>query len=154
RQGPAPAPPPDDLQCPGLRGGHDGFQCGHHRRADAPSGPGRWGGGLIVRRSPRLPPEQLAPYLLELPGFPHPSRRGSMAPHIPPEPLDWRAVFDNDHPVELEVGCGKGLFLTTAALAHPDVNFVGIEIVRKYQLFTATRLAHRALTNARVACAD
>jgi tRNA (guanine-N7-)-methyltransferase len=107
-----------------------------------------------VRRSPRLPPEQLAPYLLDFPGLPHPSRRGSLGPASPPVPLDWRAVFGNDHPVEMEVGCGKGLFLTTAAAARPGVNFLGVEIVRKYQLVTATRLARRGLFNARVACAD
>jgi tRNA (guanine-N7-)-methyltransferase len=69
-------------------------------------------------------------------------------------PLDWRAVFGNDRPVEVEVGFGKGLFLLSSALAHPDVNFAGIEIVRKYQLFTATRIAKRNLSNVRLACAD
>jgi tRNA (guanine-N7-)-methyltransferase len=44
--------------------------------------------------------------------------------------------------------------LLTSALASPDVNFVGIEIMRKYQLFTATRMAKRSLTNVRLAKAD
>jgi tRNA (guanine-N7-)-methyltransferase len=95
-----------------------------------------------VRRGPRLPLEQLRPYLLEGP---------------PPEaegPLDWRAVFGNDNPVEVEVGFGKGLFLLNAATANPQVNFLGVEIGRKYQLFTATRLAKRGLDNVRLACAD
>src|SRR5262249_5940834 len=48
----------------------------------------------------------------------------------------------------------KGLFLVRAAQARPDVNFLGIEIIRKYQLFTATRLAKRALANVRLANAD
>jgi tRNA (guanine-N7-)-methyltransferase len=69
-------------------------------------------------------------------------------------PLDWQAVFGNNHPVELEIGFGKGLFLLIAAQAHPDINFIGVEIVRKYQLFTATRLAKRDLRNVRVVCAD
>ena len=93
-----------------------------------------------MRRSPRLPPEELAPYLLELPE--------------PPAPFDWPAVFGADRPVEIEIGFGKGLFLLTAAQARPDVSFVGVEIVRKYQLFTATRLAKRGLGNVRVACGD
>jgi tRNA (guanine-N7-)-methyltransferase len=63
-------------------------------------------------------------------------------------------VFGNDHPVELEVGFGKGLFLVTTAPARPEVNFVGVEIVRKYQLFTATRIAKRGLINVRLACGD
>jgi tRNA (guanine-N7-)-methyltransferase len=99
---------------------------------------------LIVRRRPRLPLQELAPYLLPVP--PLPSSSSAM--------LDWRVVFGNDQPVELEVGFGKGLFLLTAAQARPDVNFAGVEIVRKYQLFTATRLAKRRLGNVRVACAD
>jgi tRNA (guanine-N7-)-methyltransferase len=95
-----------------------------------------------VRARKRLPLEQLAPYLLE-------------APHtLEAVPLDLTQVFGNANPVELEVGFGKGLFLQTAAEAHPDVNYVGIEILRKYQLWAATRLAKRGLPNARLACAD
>jgi tRNA (guanine-N7-)-methyltransferase len=114
---------------------------------------------LSLRRRPHLPLEQLTPYLLvrsekwgvrseEKKHSPHSSL---LTPHFS---LDWREVFGNDHPVELEVGFGKGLFLVTAAQAHPEINFVGVEIVRKYQLFTATRLAKRSLRNVRVACAD
>jgi len=105
-----------------------------------------------VRRGPRLPLEELAPYLLTVATGGPPvgdSRAGR-----PYTPFDWREVFGNDHPVELEVGFGKGLFLLTAARTHPEINFAGVEIVRKYQLFTATRLAKRGLGNVRVACAD
>lgn len=84
--------------------------------------------------------EELAPYLLALPA--------------PPAPLDWRQVFGNDRAVELEVGFGKGLFLLKAAQSCPDVNFVGVEVARKYQLFAATRFAKRGLRNVRLACAD
>jgi tRNA (guanine-N7-)-methyltransferase len=92
-----------------------------------------------MRRSKRLPLEQLAPYLLE-PPF--------------PEPLSWHALFGNERPVEVEVGFGKGSFLLHAAMKYPDVNFFGIEIVRKYQLYSATRIAIRQLTNVRLAKAD
>ena len=101
-----------------------------------------------MRKPTRLPAEALRPYTIETPAF---------SPEQPPPPaeaLDWQAVFGNDHPVEVEVGSGKGLFLLSAGLAHPGTNFLGIEIVRKYQLYTATRLAKRELHNVRVACAD
>jgi tRNA (guanine-N7-)-methyltransferase len=65
--------------------------------------------------------------------------------------VDWTEVFQNSHPVEIEVGFGKGLFLVTASQSCPGVNFLGIEILRKYQLFTATRLAKRGLANVRLA---
>jgi tRNA (guanine-N7-)-methyltransferase len=93
-----------------------------------------------LRRARRLPLEELAPYLLDLPDT--------------PGCLDWQTVFGNTGPVEVEVGFGKGLFLLTAAQACPGVNFLGIEIARKYQLFTATRLAKRELRNVRLAKAD
>jgi tRNA (guanine-N7-)-methyltransferase len=121
---------------------------------------------VSVRRERRLPLEELAPYLLA----PRPSiedrgskiedregRRGDTPSSIlDPRSsiLDFQAVFGNDNPVEIEVGFGKGLFLVRAAQESPGVNFLGIEVVRKYQLFTATRLAKRRLTNVRLALAD
>ncbi len=93
-----------------------------------------------MRRSRRLPLDELAPYLLDVPDV--------------PTPLAWAEVFGNARPVELEVGFGKGLFLLRTAAARPDVNFVGVEILRKYQLYSATRLAKRGLRNVRLARAD
>lgn len=103
-----------------------------------------------MRRAKRLPREQLAPYLLDPPALPQ-AQEG-----LPSEPqvLAWSAVFGNDRPVEVEVGFGKGLFLLSTAGARPDVNLLGIEIARKYQLYVANRLAKRDLRNVRVACAD
>lgn len=103
-----------------------------------------------MRRRPHLSLEELAPNLLSV----GPASQPDDSSNPTYTPLDWREVFSNDHPVELEVGFGKGLFLLTAAQANPDTNFAGIEIVRKYQLFAATRLAKRGLRNVRVACAD
>jgi tRNA (guanine-N7-)-methyltransferase len=99
-----------------------------------------------VRRTPRLPLQELEPYLLPLPA--------PVDPAAPAPPLDWQAVFGNANPVEIEVGFGKGLFLLNGAQSCPNVNFAGVEIERKYQLFTATRMAKRRLRNVRLACAD
>jgi tRNA (guanine-N7-)-methyltransferase len=98
----------------------------------------------MMRRGPRLPVEELAPYLFEIPSEPF----GTCGQ------LDWRQVFGNANPVEVEVGFGKGLFLVNAGQGRPATNFFGIEIERKYALFTATRLAKRGLRNVRVAAAD
>jgi len=69
-------------------------------------------------------------------------------------PINWRELFGNSNPVEIEVGTGKGLFLLHAATSRPETNFFGIEIVRKYQLYAATRYAIRNLPNVKTACAD
>ncbi|HIR76701.1 MAG TPA: tRNA (guanosine(46)-N7)-methyltransferase TrmB [Candidatus Choladousia intestinipullorum] len=39
----------------------------------------------------------------------------------------WNEVFENDHPLFLEVGMGKGRFITELAQQNPDRNYVGIE---------------------------
>ncbi|HYV35089.1 MAG TPA: tRNA (guanosine(46)-N7)-methyltransferase TrmB [Gemmataceae bacterium] len=92
-----------------------------------------------MRGPVRLPLEQLQPFLFEIPES---------------LPIEWPGVFGNDHPVEIEVGFGKGLFLLTASQQRPEVNFFGIEIERKYQLFTANRVAKRNLRNVRLASTD
>jgi tRNA (guanine-N7-)-methyltransferase len=65
-------------------------------------------------------------------------------------PLGWLELFDSNHPVELEVGSGKGLFLTSAACERPDHDFLGIEISRKYARLAAERAIKRGVTNVRV----
>lgn len=39
----------------------------------------------------------------------------------------WSEVFNNDNPVRIEIGMGKGRFVSTLALLNPDINYVGIE---------------------------
>jgi len=69
-------------------------------------------------------------------------------------PLQVRDLFERDAPLEVEVGSGKGLFLTAAASATPERNFLGIEISEKYARFAASRLARRQLANARMFAGD
>jgi tRNA (guanine-N7-)-methyltransferase len=105
-----------------------------------------------VRASRRLPLEALEPYLL---GVPHPGHLPPGSPLLLPAPaLDFTQVFGNAHPVEIEIGFGKGMFLLGSAAARPDVNFLGIEIERKYVLLTAGRVARRQLANVKLACTD
>ncbi|PLS14890.1 tRNA (guanosine(46)-N7)-methyltransferase TrmB [Bacillus sp. M6-12] len=40
----------------------------------------------------------------------------------------WQEVFGNNNPLYIEVGTGKGRFITEMAKAYPDVNFLGIEL--------------------------
>ena len=41
---------------------------------------------------------------------------------------NWKEVFGNDNPLHIEVGTGKGQFVTEMAKANPDVNYIGIEL--------------------------
>lgn len=39
----------------------------------------------------------------------------------------WKEFFGNDRPIYLEIGCGKGQFITRHSRREPDCNFVAIE---------------------------
>ena len=69
-------------------------------------------------------------------------------------PLNWSDLFGNDHPVELEIGMGKGTFLTEQAKARPETNFFGIEWARWFWRYASDRLRRNGCTNARTVRAE
>ncbi|MDN4606980.1 tRNA (guanosine(46)-N7)-methyltransferase TrmB [Sporosarcina highlanderae] len=40
---------------------------------------------------------------------------------------DWKGIFNNENPIHVEVGTGKGQFIIGMALANPEINYIGIE---------------------------
>lgn len=40
----------------------------------------------------------------------------------------WKEFFRNDHPIELEVGCGKCTFVGEKARLNPDINYIAVDI--------------------------
>ena len=39
----------------------------------------------------------------------------------------WNEEFGNNNPIRIEIGMGKGKFITQLAMENPDINYVGIE---------------------------
>lgn len=39
----------------------------------------------------------------------------------------WHQLFNNDNPIYIEIGMGKGKFIIENALKYPNINFIGIE---------------------------
>ena len=39
----------------------------------------------------------------------------------------WREYFQNNNPIYIEIGMGKGQFIINNALNNPDINYIGIE---------------------------
>src|SRR6476661_6082599 len=72
-------------------------------------------------------------------------------PDTLPRPVDWRAMFGNDHPVEIEIGMGKGTFITEQAKDRPETNFFGIEWANWYWRSASDRLRRNGCMNARTA---
>ena len=72
-----------------------------------------------------------------------------------PKPVVWNELFGNERPVEMEIGCGKGTFITQQATARPEVNFFGIEWARYYWRYTSDRLRRNGcVENTRTTRAD
>ena len=61
----------------------------------------------------------------------------------------WSEVFGNDHPLFLEMGCGKGKFLTELARRHPEYNYIGVEGQERVFLRAAQRAHEAELSNIR-----
>ena len=59
----------------------------------------------------------------------------------------WKEVFGNDHPIELEIGIGKGRFLMDLAERFPEKNYLGIEMYSSV-LFRAVQKAEQRTTGA------
>ncbi|MBQ9560895.1 MAG: tRNA (guanosine(46)-N7)-methyltransferase TrmB [Prevotella sp.] len=53
----------------------------------------------------------------------------------------WRQqYFNNDNPIVLELGCGKGEYTVELAKLHPDMNFIGVDI-KGARMWTGATLA-------------
>lgn len=71
-----------------------------------------------------------------------------------PRPLNFAELFGNDHPVEMEIGMGKGTFITQQARLHPEINYFGLEYARWFWRYASDRLRRNQCTNARTARAE
>jgi tRNA (guanine-N7-)-methyltransferase len=71
-----------------------------------------------------------------------------------PKPIDLAALFGNTNPVELEIGMGKGTFLTEQAKARPEINFFGVEWARWFWRYASDRLRRSGAKNVRTIRAE
>ena len=80
------------------------------------------------------------------------------SPYVIRQPLQYRGrfaeLFGNDHPIEIEVGMGKGKFIMELAGRHPDVNFIGIERYPSVLLRALKKRGELELPNIYFLCVD
>ncbi|HZG71371.1 MAG TPA: tRNA (guanosine(46)-N7)-methyltransferase TrmB [Chondromyces sp.] len=62
----------------------------------------------------------------------------------------WHEVFGNDNPVHIEVGTGKGQFITGMAKMNPDINYLGIELYDSIIVSALDRLIEAELPNVKL----
>jgi tRNA (guanine-N7-)-methyltransferase len=69
---------------------------------------------------------------------------------VPSQALDLQDLFGNQHPVYLEIGFGNGESLAQMALAHPERNYLGIEVHPPGVGHLLIRLAELEIENLRI----
>lgn len=63
---------------------------------------------------------------------------------------EWKKVFGNNNPIHVEIGSGKGQFITGMAKQHPDINFIGIEVAKSIIVSTVQKVDEETLDNVRL----
>ena len=66
----------------------------------------------------------------------------------------WAETFGRSAPLHVEIGVGKGGFLTELAAQSPNVNYVGLEAQQGVLYFAARKAAERGLKNVRLVVFD
>lgn len=61
----------------------------------------------------------------------------------------WRELFQNDAPIRIEIGMGKGKFLHEMARLNPSVNYIGIEKYSSVLLRAVQKMEEEPLPNLR-----
>jgi len=66
----------------------------------------------------------------------------------------WNELFKNNNPIHIEIGCGKGQFISTLAKLNPDINFIAIEKFDSVLLRCLEKVIDSGLTNLKLCVLD
>lgn len=61
--------------------------------------------------------------------------------------INYKTLFKNDNPVELEIGCGKGQFAREIAKRNPDINYLAVEKSSNVIVDAAEKAIEENITN-------
>ena len=66
----------------------------------------------------------------------------------------WREIFGKEAPLHVELGTGKGDFISQLAERHPEINFIGIEAQQDVLYSAAKKIAEKNLSNVKLLVFD
>ncbi len=67
---------------------------------------------------------------------------------------NWSKLFNNENPIEIEIGTGKGKFIIENAIKNPNVNYIGIEKYDTPLVNAVKMLDNLGLNNLKLICFD
>ncbi|MGX7198627.1 tRNA (guanosine(46)-N7)-methyltransferase TrmB [Enterococcus nangangensis] len=66
----------------------------------------------------------------------------------------WQSRFEKEQPLHIEVGSGKGRFVYEMAQAHPEINYIGMEMQTNALITALDRQVAQPLPNLQLLLAD
>ena len=66
----------------------------------------------------------------------------------------WQEIFGNGHPIHVEVGSGKGAFVSGMAKANPDINYIGIDIQKSVLSYALDKVLATDVPNIKLLWVD
>ena len=66
----------------------------------------------------------------------------------------WKEIFGNDNPIHIEVGSGKGGFITGMAKLHPEINYIGIDIQKTVLSYALDKVLEADVPNVKLLWVD
>lgn len=66
----------------------------------------------------------------------------------------WSSVFNNNNPIHIELGMGRGDFIINMAKTYPNINFIGLELYDSQMVRATDRLRNEKLPNLKLINAD
>lgn len=62
----------------------------------------------------------------------------------------WKEIFNNDNEIYLELGCGRGEFVTKNAIDNPDKNYIAIDLKDEVLVYVLRKVKEAELDNVRI----
>lgn len=66
----------------------------------------------------------------------------------------WHQIFGNDNPIHIEVGSGKGAFITGMAKQNPNINYIGIDIQKSVLSYALDKVLAADVPNIKLLWVD
>lgn len=62
----------------------------------------------------------------------------------------WKEEFKNNNEIHLELGCGRGKFVTELALKNPDKNYIAVDLKDEVLIYVLKKLEENDISNVRI----
>jgi tRNA (guanine-N7-)-methyltransferase len=62
----------------------------------------------------------------------------------------WKELFGNANPIHLELGCGRGRFISELAAVNPNINYIAVDAHNELLVYVLRKVNEKNLNNIRI----